>query len=41
MRENRTNAINMSLLRSSRVFEVCMKKVKTLKPEKRCVLFPK
>jgi hypothetical protein len=41
MRENRTNAVNMSLLRSSRVFGVCMKKVQTLKPEKRCVLFPK
>jgi hypothetical protein len=41
MRENRTNAINMSLLRSSRVFGLCMQKVQTLKPEKRCVLFPK
>jgi hypothetical protein len=41
MRENRTNAINMSLLRVSRVFGVCMKKVQTLKPEKRCVIFPK
>jgi hypothetical protein len=40
MRENRTNAINMSLLHSSRVFGVHKKKMQTVDPKELMRLNP-